>query len=148
MMRGDKGMMLDGHETVLYRTHTVILTDKRIVVDGYTYPLDKVTSVTTRRTTYYLPLIFFRAFILLASIALFIVILMGTSEVSSITQIVELALPLVIGSILLAIMFSMPTHVIWLESGWGNVNVLGGGDRRYLDSVTGLINETRIKVSS
>ncbi len=131
-------LRLDGHERVLYRTHTVILTDKRIVVDGNTYPLWQIEAIHTTRARYHLPLL---------AVRLAVVALLAVGLATSDGLYVRFGFLLVMGALLFGVMYLVPTHVLQIDTPGGRVRVMSSGDTGYLKDVAAQIACARDRVA-
>jgi hypothetical protein len=129
----EKRLLLDGHEIILYRTHDLMLTDKRVVVEGYTYPLGVVNAVKTRRVRYYLPLQLFRL-LALAAVVLVAGNLVQTVQdnLFSTAVIVRFVGVIAAAGLFYVLVWLTPTHTIQIKSEWGDVNALSSGNVRHL----------------
>jgi hypothetical protein len=143
----EKRVLLDGHEIILYRTHDLLLTDKRIVVEGYTYPLDKVNSVKTRRVRYYLPLLLFQLLALATSVLTALnLVQTAQDDLFSTAVIVRFIGAIAAVGLFYTLTWLTPTHKIQIKSEWGNVNALRSGNVRHLRALEQKIRIAREKL--
>jgi len=136
-------------ENILYRTRTVILTERRIIAHGDTYPLQRVTSVRTERAWYYVPLQGLR----LLSV-LFILVCTGsfashlTSGLSFTGTLLPLLLAVLIGLPLFLALRRVPGHVLHVELDSTALDVARSNNVRQLQAVAGTISEAAARANS
>lgn len=137
-------MRLDGYERVIYRTHTVILTDKRIVVDGNTYPLWQIESVQTARASYYFVLQAMRLVVL--GLVVFALVCLLNSPMSASATLLRVSFLAAMSGMFFVLVWLAPTHVISLGSPSGSIRVMSSGDVRYLKEVAAQIDAARAQI--
>jgi hypothetical protein len=135
-------------ENILYRTRTVILTERRIIAYGDNYPLQRIMAVRTKRARYYVPLQVLR----LLSI-LFMLLCIGSSarltgELSIPVRPPLLLLAAFIGLSLFLALRRVPGHVVEVELDSTALNVIRSNNVRQLRAVAVAISDAAARANS
>jgi len=129
-------------EVILYRTRTDILTDRRIIVDGTTYPLGTVVSIKVMPTRFYVP---FQGMRLLALVGAIFFGLSLAGPVGSDTVPGSTAVRLIAAAALFgfAVMspWVVPTHKLRLRLSEQKVDMMYSSEVDHLRTIAGKINE-------
>ena len=136
-------------ENILYRTRTVILTERRLIAHGNTYPLQRVTAVRTKRAWYYVPLQGLRLLLVL-----FLLLCIGsfmrhlTSDFSLPARLFPLLLAALVGLPLFLVLRRVPGHVVQVELDSTALEVVRSNDLRRLRAVAGVISEAAARADT
>jgi hypothetical protein len=136
-------------ENILYRTRTIILTERRIIARGDNYSLQRITAVRTKRTWYYVPLQVLRLLSVLG-------ILVGiglfarhtTSDLSLTDRLLPLLLAALVGLPLFLALRWVPGHVVQVELDSTAFEVARSNDVRQLRAVAGTFSEAAARANS
>ena len=129
-------------EVVIFRTHSEILTDQRIISAGVTYRLDTIQSARVIRLAHFFPLQIAR--VLALALAVFCALgALGLID-NSLVQDPMIVCPLLAvlsGAFAIRARWLIPTHAIRLQTTSGRVDFVRGGDGEYLKLVLRKLNE-------
>jgi hypothetical protein len=126
---------LYGHEVVLFRTRTEIVTDKRLLIDGTTYAFDQIETVHVARLRYFVPLQFARL------LALGGMILLGWMAFNSLRDQAFLGMSFFglvaagLGSFAFLSKIVIPTHSLRLQSDGKSIYFMYDNGPNYLRQV-------------
>jgi hypothetical protein len=135
-------------ENILYRTPTVILTERRIITHGDNYPLQRVTAVRTKHTWYYVPLQTLR----LLSV-LFILVCVSsfarhtTGDLALMDRLLPLLLAVLVGLPLAVALRWVPAHVVQVELDSTALDIARSNNVRQLRAVAGTISEAAARAN-
>jgi hypothetical protein len=125
-----------GHEIVLFRTHSEILTDRRIIVRGSTYPLDQVARAYVRPAWYYAPFVVGRLLMVALTILLLLSSLNVVEDVVPGNPRFHLPGAILIGLAVVMMTWLVPTRVLLIKTVAGHKEtVMRGVDAGYLREV-------------
>jgi hypothetical protein len=130
-----------GSEIILYRTHSEILTDRRLLVRGDTYRLDQIARVYVRPAGFYVPFLLVRLALLLATV----VLLASFVQVAQVDFVpgnhnIHLFAGALSGLIVVFTTWIVPTWVLWMRTTTGQRQIImRSGDAGYLRDVRGKI---------
>jgi hypothetical protein len=136
-------------ENILYRTPTLILTERRIIAHGDNYSLQRVTAVRTKHTWYYIPLQTLR----LLSVLFILVCISSfarhtTSDISLMDRLLPLLLAALVGLPLFLAFRRVPGHVVQVEMDSTALDVARSNDMRQLRAVAGTISEAAARANT
>jgi hypothetical protein len=132
-----------GHEVVLFRTRSEILTDQRIIIRGNIYPLSVIATIQVRFAWYYLPFLLVRLLLLPAAILMILSFLhiVGHDIVPGNPNL-NLLGGAVLGLLLVFVTWLVPTHDLKVTAATGETEIMmRRHDAGYLREVKAKIEE-------
>lgn len=134
-------------EVILYRTRTDILSDYRFIVNGATYPLDKIQSAQVVPVRYYIPLQVSRLLAVLAAAFLLLSVagVVGEDLIPG-GNALQLVAALIPGGFAALAGQAVPTHAIQLKLDKQQVNVMPSSDKEDLKFIALKVNEAAAKL--
>jgi hypothetical protein len=134
--KAQRAQPVAGHEIVLFRTHSEILTDQRIIVRGNTYPLDQITGAYVRPVWYYVPFVVARLVMVAAAVLLVVSFLEVVGGVVPGARQFHLLGAVLLGFVVAMITWLVPTRALWIKTVSGHKEiVMWGVDAGYLRNV-------------
>ena len=137
-----KPRKLYGDERVLFRTHSEILTDRRVIARGVTYSFDQIEKVEVVPMPYYVPFQAARALALLA-VALLVMSFFGVVGRDALPgdSFVHLILAVPLSAFAIFAPWLIPTHTLRLRTESGKVTIIRGGEPDYLRTVADKVRD-------
>ncbi len=135
-------------EVILYRTRTDILSDLRFIVNGQTYPLQKIQSARVVAVWYYWPLQALRVLMLAAAVA----VILSLAEVLSLGALPDsLVLRAGIAALLIVMAYGatqvIPTYRIRLKmDNHHAISVMLSHDQQDLKAIAAKINQAAARL--
>jgi hypothetical protein len=126
-----------GHEVVLFRTRSEILTDQRILIRGHIYPLSAIAKIQVQKAWYYAPFLLVRLVLLPVAVLLILDFLhvAGGSVVPGNPNL-NLFIGVLLGLLLTLVTWITPTHVLKVKAATGETeSMIYGRDAGYLRGV-------------
>ena len=130
-----------GHEVILFRTRSEILTDQRIIIRGHIYPLNAIANIQVRFAWYYLPFLLVR--VLLIPVAILMILsffhVVGGDIVPGNPNL-NLLGGAVLGILLAIVTWLVPTHDLKVTAATGESDIM----MRHHDA--GYLREVKAKI--
>ncbi len=126
-----------GHEVVLFRTRSEILTDQRIIIRGNTYPLRVIAKIQVQTAWYYAPFLVTRLLMMLVAILLILNFLnvVGPDVVPGNPN-VNMFMGVVLSLLLAFVTWIVPTYDLKMQAATGEREIfMRGHDPEYLREV-------------
>jgi hypothetical protein len=126
-----------GHEVVLFRTRSEILTDQRIIIRGNTYPLRVIAKIQVQPAWYYAPFLLTR--LLLVPVAILPILnflnVVGSDVVPGNPN-VNMFMGVVLSLLLAFATWIVPTYDLRMQAATGESEIImRGHDPEYLREV-------------
>ena len=132
-----------GHEVILFRTRSEILTDQRILIRGHIYPLGAIAKTQVQMAWYYVPFLLVRLVLLPIVVLLILNFLqvVGRDVVPGNPNL-NLFIGVLLGLLLAVMTWVVPTHVLKVKAATGETEtMMHGRDAGYLREVKAKIED-------
>jgi hypothetical protein len=114
-----------GHEVILFRTRSEILTDRRIIIRGHIFPLSEISEIRVRMAWYYAPFLLVRLLLLPLAVLLLLSFLhVVGGDVMPGNPNLHLFAGVLLGLLLIVVTWIVPTYDLKVKATTGETEIM------------------------